>query len=128
VEYSVVQSSFFVEMSSSWGSSIPLSTSKGICGSHIKIRSSVVCETERIKSFFPLKYYRKVPPSEKRPVFSFQICSSLSFRIILKKKIQILGNLINIGDFSALLMRKALKSSQVQTKRSFSDNFILSPS
>ena len=45
VEYSVVQSSFLVEISSNWGSSMPLSTSRGICGSQMKMRSSVVCET-----------------------------------------------------------------------------------
>ena len=49
VEYSVVQSSFLVEMSSSCGSSIPLLTSRGICGSHVNTRSSVVWETEIVR-------------------------------------------------------------------------------
>ena len=45
VEYSVVQSSFLVEMSSSCGSSMPLSTSSGIVGSQMNTRSWVVWET-----------------------------------------------------------------------------------
>ena len=57
VEYSVVQSSFLVEINSSCGNSMPLSTSNGICGSHMKTRSSVVCETAKKEPFLmPYSY------------------------------------------------------------------------
>ena len=56
VEYSVVQSSFLVEINSNWGSSIPLSTSRGICGSQMKTRSSVVCETEKYRQILRQEY------------------------------------------------------------------------
>ena len=46
VEYTVVQSSFLVEINSNWGSSMPLSTSNGIWGSQVNTKSSVVCDTK----------------------------------------------------------------------------------
>lgn len=46
VEYTCVQSAVVFCTSSSWGSSMFSSTTRGTSGSHWKIRSSVVCDTE----------------------------------------------------------------------------------
>ena len=53
VEYSVLQSSFLVEISSNCGSSMSLLTSSGIIGSQMKTRSPVVCETETNERLIP---------------------------------------------------------------------------
>ena len=47
VEYAVVQSPVKLCVSSNWESSIP--TSRGICGSHSNIKSSVVWDTKILK-------------------------------------------------------------------------------
>ena len=59
VEYAVVQSPVKLLVSSSWGSSIPESTSRGMMGSHSNTRSSVVWETEigdGLVNWHPLKH------------------------------------------------------------------------